>query len=213
MLLAVNITCFAQADLLPEDSPVVASVIHGVKYPLANRFSLQLNVVNYYGDRLASTWGEGIEPRYNFTEKSWIALPIYTFQSQAVQGVQFNSGGSTTLVASDPSLMIGAAYGYNPLYGKFAIGESITHFRAGFNVGLMAVQMQDVLGNSSASRTQGSFSPALDAGLQAQVQFNLNWSAQLFSNAIVQQSDGIQTGNGKDYLVGWMYGLSLGRAY
>jgi hypothetical protein len=205
--------CFAQTqqeDVLPEGEAVVASVVHGVKYPLENRFSIDVAFARYYGDRLASTWGLGVIPKYHINEKLWVAVPFYAYQSTAVDGVQFSSDQSE-LVALDPGFSFALDLGYDPVYGKFVLGNSIHHFRAGFNGGVIGMKMNEVVGNVPLDNGgRGNIGLGLQLGLQAQLQIGAKWTADLFSTLIGYQFQGLSTSANR---VGWQYGLSLGRVF
>lgn len=200
----------AQTEDLPDDAPFVAHVVHGVKYPLQSRWSVDVGVVKYYGERLAQTWGYGIQPGYHLSEKLWFAMPIYLYQSSAVGNASYVSGGSA-LVAFEPKISVGPVVGYNPIYGKFVLGEHIQHFRAGFNGGLVAMQMNDVFGNSYSGSSNWSFGVQL--GLQLQAQLNAAWEIGLFSTANVYELNDSLSGDAGNFRVGWLYGLGFGRTF
>jgi hypothetical protein len=202
----------AQEEDLPNDVPFVARVVHGVKYPQSNRWTVDVGMAKYYGERLAKTWGYGIEPTYHVSEKLWFALPIYFYQSTMTDGASSLSAGGSTLVALDPQMTLGPVVGYNPVYGKFVLGEHIEHFRAGVNAGLIGLQLRDLLG-TSASNAAGSWTFGLQGGVQMQVQLDANWEINLFSTALVYQMRDPAAADVGSYRIGWLYGLSGGRSF
>ena len=86
---------------LPKDDAFYARVVHKVKYPLAERLSLDFGLAKYYGDRLASSWAYGFEIKYHLSERVWFGVPLYFFQSKPVDGAPTNADGSP-MVAIEP---------------------------------------------------------------------------------------------------------------
>ena len=62
---------------------------------------------------------------------------------------------------SNRGFATGAVVGYDFIYGKFLIGESIQHFRAGLNAGLSAERFNLVFAQSSEA-----YGTSFDFGLQ-----------------------------------------------
>lgn len=199
--LAFCVVGHADLEDLPEDRPFVATVVHGVKYPLEGRLGVDVSLVKYYGDRLRSTWGYGVMPSYNMSEKLWFGLPVHMLSSSAVDTRGLDR---TKVAAVDPKMTAGPTVGYNPVYGKFVLNNHIYHFRAGINGGAVALFIDD--------ENVESFILGLQGGVQLQIQFSEHWKVQMHSNVLAYSLKG--SGNfDSQNRIDWLYGLSAGRTF
>jgi hypothetical protein len=198
----------AQEEQLPPDQEVIAQVIHGIKYPLKKKFSVHVALQNYYGDRLARTFGYSIEPRYHLSEKTWISLPVSMFQSELESGVPIPEDGP--IVVYEPKITFGPEFGWNPIYGKFLLGERIQHFRAGLHGGLAAIQTQKLAPAWGSSELTWTFGIVL--GVQIQAQLGPTWLLDIFSTALIYPGvSEFEYSNSGSNRLGWQYGIRLGK--
>jgi hypothetical protein len=201
----------AQVEDLPKDPTVLTSAVHGVKFPLSQKFSLQGGLAKFYGDRLVNTWGFMLEPRYYLSERTSFSLPVYFF-STATAGVSNVPTENQTAV--DPSLAFGPLWNYNPIYGKFALSDSIYHFRAGLNAGLLALQLKKSLGDAdSGEGDQKKWHLGTQFGVQAQVQWGESWTTELFSDFVIYEAKGASGLENAGSRQAWLYGLRAGMSF
>jgi hypothetical protein len=210
LTIALTSSAFAQAEELPQDPSITAMAVHGVKFPLSQKFSMHTGLVRFYGERLLTTYGLELEPRYNFDERNAIALPIYILTSSASGSGDVASDYQT---AADPSLALGPVYSYNPVYGKFVLNDQIYHFRAGFNAGLLAMQLKQTLGGGYGASEDKKLHFGVQGGLQMQVQFGENWTLEIFSNLLNYDAKGASSSQDSGNRLAWLYGLKIGYTF
>jgi len=184
------------SDLLPEGTAPTPQVVHRIKYPLESRWTIKPAFINYYGNRLAKTFGLGIELRRFTTEKSYWSTQLSLYRSELVSQV---SGDSFNLQVTDPKQSLSFQYGSFPIYGKYSLNEKIQHFRAGFSLGAAATQMKSLVGNGNI---QGRWIPEIQAGLQLLLQLDESWTLEGFTQLSYR--------NLRQENYGWLYGIGTG---
>lgn len=208
ILLMKSASALAAEEGLPADVDFSPTVVHKIKYPVSGKISWDISIAKYYGDRLLNTMGLQLEPSYHLSETSAIGLPLIYFKSGPVSGL--DSSVVDESVPADPKLAIGIDYQWNPIYGKFLLGDSIYHFQAGLSFGALALQMQKFEGSTEVDDKSWHFGPTV--GLHAQIRLSNDWNFGLFSKLLLHDAKGIgsETGSTK---MGWLYGLMLSRYF
>ena len=199
----------AQVDILPEGEPVIATVVHGIKYPLQGRVTVDISMARYsaIGSQVLGALA-CFRNIISLKNSGWLCLFMHISRARSMA---CNSIAISFIVATDPGYTLALDLGYDPIYGKFVLGDGIHHFRSGLNAGIIGLQMNEVIGTAPlANGGMGSLGVGLQAGAQLQLQLNAHWTMELFSTLIGYRFQGLNTS--ADH-IGWLYGLNFGRVF
>ncbi|MCB0408213.1 MAG: outer membrane beta-barrel domain-containing protein [Bdellovibrionales bacterium] len=181
------------------------AVIQRKFLPKTQRFEIAGMAMGSVNNPFFSNLGFGIRGSYFFTEKHAIELQYY-FLSNSERDVTANlrdKRNVETKSLTTPKSYMGAAYKWNPIYGKFTwLNQTIVPFDLFFTIGAGTTKTD--LGNQEPTIHIGSGQVYAISKAMA-FRWDISWN---FYQADAEQSDGTKITNNQDDLF-LMVGMSF----
>lgn len=145
------------------DVPLNSVVVHNPKFALAKRWLIVAGPTMLNGDKFLTTFGGGIEG-FRFWREQWAwSVGAYGFSSKATDNAGTLAAAGRAPIAYDPSWIGTGALVFAPLYGKFALGGRIIHFKLLLNAGIHLAH-EVTSSKVQSTRSESNMNPGAQLG-------------------------------------------------
>lgn len=156
-------------EMIPEDAPVSVALIHNMAYPQAGRALLFLGGSILNGDKFSSSRGGTVGLRYLFSEEWGIEGSAGLYSSKLTSEVDLLREIGAQPVVYNPRNIYKINAVFQPIYGKFSVGQTIQHFRSGFTLGIHSAALNELAVQPSQRYSTYTVNRTRVAGVQGGV--------------------------------------------